>query len=410
MKLLFALLLLFISAVTAQNKCSACKTGCAIYGISSSECSYRCRLSCSFYDTKVESDGACICSMHYAPVCTADGKKFTNVCHAKCKGVTDTTPCKSNVTNLGDSLSEKLCICPKIFSQVCGKDGRRYPNACEAKCYDVDDVEPCPPIRREHVNSDQQLVQEKCICPKIYSPVCTKDGKLFSNACQAKCHGVTVTHKCIAIFETKSDRSCMCPAVYLPVCANGVTYSNRCSAECRGVQNAQRCNRTPKSQSKVCRCPLVHRPVCSRDGRKFSNACRAKCAGVNETQPCILFDKREKEAETESDRAISEARSPFNPRYSLTWCKQECPKTCDGVETCIKECSSKCTAVVRKAMPKIKDIEKPKKAFKKRTRPTKDSNPKKPNRSAEKSNKSITNNLQFRSKLHELIANIFFSL
>ncbi|MFA0960880.1 Kazal-type serine protease inhibitor [Roseivirga sp. BDSF3-8] len=30
-----------------------------------------------------------------------------------------------------------------------------------------------------------------CVCPQVYAPVCTYDGKEFSNACIAECNGYT---------------------------------------------------------------------------------------------------------------------------------------------------------------------------------------------------------------------------
>lgn len=75
---------------------------------------------------------------------------------------------------------------------------------------------------------------------------------------------------------------CVCPAVYDPVCGcNGVTYSNACLARCSGV------TRWTDGPCNLCQgpplnifCTTQYDPVCGCDGNTYSNACFAMAAGI----------------------------------------------------------------------------------------------------------------------------------
>lgn len=97
-------------------------------------------------------------------------------------------------------LTPCVAACQRFKKQpVCSKNGKVYANPCEARC----DV--APPGRffcgkRAACASDCEKAAAKiggaCKCPGRQQDVCSTKGKLYYNPCMAKCHRATVRWAC----------------------------------------------------------------------------------------------------------------------------------------------------------------------------------------------------------------------
>jgi hypothetical protein len=144
-------------------------------------------------------------------------------------------------------------------------------------------------------------------CPRIYSPVCSVDGRQFGNDCLAASHDAKVECRgpcpCGAAIASAGPgpvdpKMGPCPEIYAPVCGvDGITYQSRCLAggerrvacegrcPCRAAEHASR-----ELLQEDGLCPTIYAPVCGADNRTYGNECAAgsvevACAGEC---PCSL--------------------------------------------------------------------------------------------------------------------------
>jgi len=246
-------------------------------------------ISLSLFSAHAGADCPVVCTEEYAPLCTAGGMTFGNLCQlfaGRCRGKAF-EPGALDIAHVGRCLPEDCPrACAKVNRKVCTSDGQTFANECELRKENCRlglavlaekegecETSPCAavtcPANTRCVPTRQECFKEPCpqyecapldaedacstVCPANYAPVCGSDLQTYGNecellaaACRARIGGLTeinVLHvgECTDADRAAADCAAMCPMLYAPVCGTDLnTYGNECelqAAACRARAN-----------------------------------------------------------------------------------------------------------------------------------------------------------------------------
>merc|ERR1712046_358064 len=121
----------------------------------------------------------CICPMVYSPVKCDNGKTYGNKCEAECNKAVNCRNTLTLTTTLPTAkpvVDTETCICPEIYQPVKCGNKQDFSNMCHATCKGFTESE-CKETK-------------VCVCPRMYNPVtCGKDQVQYANTCEADCQG-----------------------------------------------------------------------------------------------------------------------------------------------------------------------------------------------------------------------------